>query len=321
MGKFFVIDKNVRFGLHMKKEKTLIETVLKILNVEIGCAQIYISSSKSYKVAYMDYKDIRLTKNLLKYAQFPLYIHGSLVYNLNGNVNIDTIDDKIKKAKTEKSLQKWIDVKNKIPWNLEQTKKGLIEELDLCAEFGGQGVVVHIGSGENRKKAIKRIADTINYVLDGNKNRRIILENSAGEGNKIGGTLEEIAEIINLVSENKKNQVGVCIDTCHLFQAGEYDISQKREIERFFKDFDDKIGIKKLRLIHLNDSKKEFGCHRDLHEDLKKGYIFKDENLKYLIKKSIEYGIDMVLETPGDHYGEVSMLWEKQRQILKSHNF
>ncbi len=273
-------DASVRLGSHIAKQSTLLETVFRVLTWKINCAQVYLGSSRGYSIPKVDIIDIKLTRSLVEYALFNVYVHSCLLYNLNGGTHIDNIDDLIKNAKTDKQLEKYTLEKEKIPINHQKTIDGLVAELDLCAStFGNTGVVVHIGSGVVKDKAIKRIAKTIETVLSketgtNKSKRRIILENAAGEGNKIGSNIVEIKQILDLVDQRYHKQVSICIDTCHLYSAGAYNIEHISETKRFFKDFDNLFGIDKLRLIHLNDSKGPCGCKKDRHEDLAQGYIF-----------------------------------------------
>lgn len=311
------MNDTIRLGSHVGKEKSLTRTVLKALTYHINCAQIYLANSRGYALPSVQDGDINTVRNLVDYAVFPIYVHACLLYNLNGGTNIDVIDHLIEKAKTDKSREKYTNEREKIPINLEKTLDGLRAELDICHRAFGTGVVVHIGSGVDKDKAIPRIAKNIDSVLRENKEWCIILENAAGEGNKIGSTIDEIMHIISLAKH--KSQISVCIDTCHLYAAGEYDIENVSEMKRFFSDFI-KIAKKykldplpKISLIHLNDSMGEFGCRVDRHQDLGQGYIFASdagqESLKWLVNYCNSKKIDMILETPGDHFSDIEMVW------------
>ncbi len=322
-------DGTVCLGSHVKKFPTLLETVRKVLPWKINCAQIYLGSSRGYSVSKTTEKDILLTRNLVEYALFNVYVHSCLLYNLNGGTHIDNIDELIKKSKTEKQKEKFLKQKVNIPNNYNKTINGLVEELDICVKAFGTGVVVHIGSGTIKNKAIKRIAKTIEIVLSTQvdnvdiKKRHLILENAAGEGDKIGSTLEEIRDILDRIDKKYHPQISICIDTCHLYAAGDYDIERVSEVKRFFKDFDKLFGIDKLKLIHLNDSKGPFGCKKDRHANLGYGYIFSSDegkrSLKFLVNFCVSTShiylkrissercsskciskrrIDMILETP-----------------------
>ena len=311
-------DGTMRLGSHISKQNTLFETISRVLTWKINCAQIYLGTSRGYSIVRAEEKDILLTRSLVEYAVFNVYVHACLLYNLNGATHIDDIEILIKHAKTDKQRQRYMEDKEKIPINRRKTINGLISELDLCASAFGTGVVVHIGSGTVKDKAIKRIAQTIETVLSANtnynsKNRHLILENAAGEGNKIGSTLQEIKEIIDRVDKKYHVQLSVCIDTCHLFAAGDYNIEFITEVKRFINDFDHMIGIDKLKLLHLNDSKGSVGCKRDRHEDIGQGFIFQSEqgkkSLQYIVNFCNCNTIDMILETPGTHMSDIDLIY------------
>lgn len=184
-------------------------------------------------------------------------------------------------------------------------KYKIINELRHVKKFPLAGVVIHPGTCNKDKK--KRELDTtldiiIENIEDLYKGRDdlgdLYLENSAGEGSKVPKTLDEIAYIIKKLEKNKKviKKIKICIDTCHLFAAGEYEISKKSEILRFKRDFSKKIGLKYLKLIHLNDSKDSFNSHKDRHEILGKGKIWKDPSALNQLFKSFP-NIPYICET------------------------
>ena len=299
-------DGEVRIGCHLSRTKNLIDVLFYAASSQMNTMQLYISSPRSYKPSVIDKEDMRLCSSLMKFIpSMSVYVHACLLFNLNGSTHIDTFNLNLKKARTEKQKQKVIDEMNRSEYCEKASIEGLIETLNTTAKTFGKnsGVVVHIGSGEDKEKAIERIAKNVIISLTRGvdcEKRHVILENAAGEGNKIGSTLNDIEKIMGILKKSKVyNQVSICIDTCHLFAAGDYDISKESEMIRFFNDFEEKIGINKLKVIHLNDSQKEFGCKRDLHSTIGFGHIFsKNTNsLKYLLKIAKEHKIDLILET------------------------
>ena len=140
--------------------------------------------------------------------------------------------------------------------------------------------------------------------------RRVMLENSAGEGTKLGNTLDNLAEIINGVPEGVRDRVDVCIDTMHIFGAGQYDFGKCESVVQFFSDFDKKIGLKKLKCIHLNDCEPtiKYGDRKDRHACLCQGNIWGNESdnekiddkilsLATLLRLSETYNIPLIGET------------------------
>ena len=139
----------------------------------------------------------------------------------------------------------------------------LQEELERCSLLGIKNVVLHPGShvGLGVENGINNIAKGLNMIL-GNTDVTVLLETMAGKGTEVGSKLEEIKKIIDLVED--KNHIGVCLDTCHLSDAG-YDIVN---FDKFLDLFDELIGIDKIKCVHINDSKNEVGSHKDRHENI-----------------------------------------------------
>lgn len=168
----------------------------------------------------------------------------------------------------------------------------LKEELKRCAKLGIKKVVLHPGShvGLGIDKGIENIAKGLNLVL-GEEDVTVLLETMAGKGSEVGSKLEEIRQIIDLVEDKK--HIGVCIDTCHLNDAG-YDISK---FDEFLDEFDKIIGIEKIGCVHVNDSKNEMGSHKDRHENIGFGKIGFETLLKVIYNKRLE-NVPKILETP-----------------------
>lgn len=168
----------------------------------------------------------------------------------------------------------------------------LKEELKRCAKLGIKKVVLHPGShvGIGIDKGIENIAKGLNLVL-GEEDVTILLETMAGKGSEVGSKLEEISRIIDLVEDKK--HIGVCIDTCHLNDAG-YDISK---FDEFLDEFDKIIRIEKIGCVHVNDSKNEMGSHKDRHENIGFGKIGFKTLLKVIYNERLE-NVPKILETP-----------------------
>jgi deoxyribonuclease-4 len=157
----------------------------------------------------------------------------------------------------------------------------------------------HLNSGEDT--GLKRIADSINILLKKGSHPEgcgyrlmLLLETTAGQGTHLGYRFEHLSKIIEMV--DKKGKVGVCLDTCHIFAAG-YDISNERGYKKTFEDFDRIIGIDRLKVFHINDSKKELGSRGDRHEHIGKGRIGITA-FKLLLNDSRFENIPMIIETP-----------------------
>ena len=174
----------------------------------------------------------------------------------------------------------------------------LKQEVIRCSQLEIPYVVLHPGShmGKGEHTGIARITDNINRIFDETKGlrTRLLLETTAGQGNSVGHTFEQLAAIMDDVSD--KTRIGVCLDTCHIFAAG-YDISNKNGYEKTIKHFDDIIGLENLFAIHLNDTQKACGSRADRHEHIGDGLIGKDA-FRFLINDTRLKSIPKIIETP-----------------------
>src|SRR5579875_2638077 len=141
----------------------------------------------------------------------------------------------------------------------------LTEEIKRVEYLGFRYIVMHPGSyvGEGEEYGIKRIAEALNSILTGDEKLTICLETMAGDGSKVGNSLEQIADIISRVKHQDK--LGVCIDTCHNYSYG-YDIVN--DFDGFLDRFDRVIGIDRLKVAHINDSKNPFESRKDRHANI-----------------------------------------------------
>lgn len=177
--------------------------------------------------------------------------------------------------------------------NFDFSVSFLINEVERCSTLGIKYLVLHPGSAVNcsREEAINNISKGLNLILDNDYDVTILLETMAGKGNEMGKTFEELKAIIDKIKYQDK--IGVCIDTCHLNDAG-YDMSNFDEV---LDNFDKVIGINKIGCIHVNDSKNEISSHKDRHENIGFGTIGFDNLIKIIYNERLE-SIPKILETP-----------------------
>ena len=180
----------------------------------------------------------------------------------------------------------------------EKSFKALKEEMERCEMLKIPNLVMHPGShvGTGEEPGIKRIIKNLNKLFKELKNNNVclLLETTAGQGSNLGYTFEQIGEMIDGVKV--QDHIGVCLDTCHIFAAG-YPIGDPKEYKKTMKKFDDIIGLDKLKIIHMNDSKKEFGSRRDRHEHIGKGHIG-IEAFRNIVNDKRLKNVPMILETP-----------------------
>lgn len=167
----------------------------------------------------------------------------------------------------------------------------------------------HVGQGV--ETGIQKIAEILNDVLTDEQSTTVLLETMAGKGSEVGGRFEEIRAIMDLVE--KKEKLGVCLDTCHVWDAG-YDIVS--HLDEVLEEFDHIIGLSNLKAIHLNDSMNGLGSHKDRHAKIGQGEIGL-EALSAVTRHPALKGIPFILETPNDDAGwaeEISLLREKYEE-------
>lgn len=169
----------------------------------------------------------------------------------------------------------------------------LKQEVSRCEKLGIKNMVLHPGShvGVGVEKGIELIIDGLNKVLDDDKSVCILLETMAGKGSEVGFEFSQINEIIKGV--NKKELIGVCMDTCHIHDAG-YDLN---DFDNVLDEFDKIVGLKYVKCLHVNDSKNICGAKKDRHENIGKGYIGLDNLIKVIYNKRLD-DIPKILETP-----------------------
>lgn len=206
--------------------------------------------------------------------------------------------------------------------NLSSPKKGMYNksvkslsaELGRCGQLGIQYVVTHLGShmGKGPDLGLERLTGAINQALTENANDVVLLlENTAGTKNSMGSTFEDIKRILNGV--DAKSRVGVCFDTAHAYAAG-YDLHSPRGVDDTFKRFDAQLGLRLLKLIHLNDSMFGLGSGRDRHEHIGMGYIG-ETGFRALFKQEAVKGLPFVMETPIDERRDEVGNMRKAREL------
>ena len=169
----------------------------------------------------------------------------------------------------------------------------LKQEISRCEKLGIKNMVLHPGShvGVGIEEGIKLIIDGLNKVLEDDKSVCILIETMAGKGSEVGSSFEEIKKIIDGVE--KKDLICVCMDTCHIHDAG-YDLN---DFDKVLDEFDSLVGLENVKCLHINDSKNVCGARKDRHENLGNGYIGLDNLIKIIYNKRLD-NIPKILETP-----------------------
>ena len=184
----------------------------------------------------------------------------------------------------------------------------LKEDLERMAYLPGQFYNFHPGShvGQGMDVGIAQIADALKKAMSHDYPVTVLLETMAGKGSEIGGKFEQIRAIIDAVGSN---DVGVCLDTCHVYDGG-YDIV--KDLDGVLAEFDRIVGISRLKALHLNDSKNPFASHKDRHECLGEGSLGL-ETFRHIVNHPLLKDKPMILETPNELPG-----YQKEIALLRS---
>ena len=262
---------NIRIGAHVSISGGMDKAIERQEEIGGNCGQIFAGSPRTWSVSEYDedegqeFQDFRDEQD-----QNPYVIHSTYL------VNLATPKDDL----FEKSLD------------------CLQSELDAASTLGVEYVVFHPGAhtGSGRDAGVKRIAEGIDN-LEIPENVTLLLENTAGKGTTLGKSMGELREMIE-EAETDSEKVGVCIDTCHAHAAG-YELKEKEGFEDFIQEIKEDIGLEKIKVLHLNDSKDEKGSEKDNHQDIGCGNIG-DEGFSNIVNAEEFEDLPMVLETPSD---------------------
>lgn len=195
----------------------------------------------------------------------------------------------------------------------------LRSEIDRTEAIGARQIVLHPGAhvGAGSEVGIQKIIEGLNEVLIADDQVQIALETMAGKGSECGRTFEELAMIIDGVTHNDK--LSVCMDTCHIHDAG-YNIVE--DFDGVLNEFDKIIGIDRIKVLHINDSKNERGAHKDRHENIGFGHIGFDV-LSYIVHHPQLMSIPKILETPfiGEDKNNKKAPYKFEIEMLRNKSF
>lgn len=181
----------------------------------------------------------------------------------------------------------------------EFARETMADDLKRMEWTPGNYYNFHPGShvGQGAEAGVRMIAEMLNEVLTEDQTTTVLLETMSGKGTEMGRNFEELRQILDLVE--KKNKMGICLDTCHVWDGG-YDIVN--DLDGVLEEFDRIIGLEKLKAIHLNDSLNDLGSHKDRHARIGEGRIGLEALVRVIRHPRLE-GIPFILETPNDDEG------------------
>ena len=229
----------------------------------------------------------KLQANLKKHNQKEFYIHTPYI------INLASTDDRIR----------------------GNSIRLIREDLERGSALGAKFVMTHLGSAKelDRKVANEMTVENLKKIFNEDYQAQLLIEISAGAGNIIGSTFEDLAYFTDKL---ENYNVGICLDTAHMFASG-YDLRDKEAIIATFDKFEKIVGFKHLKLFHLNDSKVDFGSRKDRHEHIGDGKIGR-EGCGSLIAENRLRDINMICETESDKVREDVDALKKIRDTVAS---
>lgn len=258
-------------GAHVSISGGFDQAILRGEKIGANCIQIFTKSNRQWKSKKISDEDVAKFITQQKNSNIQIVAaHASYLINLGSSTS----------SVVEKSIN------------------ALVDELQRCDMLQIPFLILHPGTmhDKDEKKSLQFIAKNINTVLQKAKPKHVmlLLETMAGQGSTVGSKFEQLATIISHITQKK--HVGVCVDTCHIFASG-YIFDTPVTYKKLWHDFDATIGLKKLKLFHINDSKKDVGSRVDRHEHVGQGMI-KPAAFKLLMQDLKFKKIPKILETP-----------------------
>jgi deoxyribonuclease-4 len=194
----------------------------------------------------------------------------------------------------------------------DKSVAALRNTVDVACGIGAEGVIFHVGShqGAGFDKGLKRVVPALQTCLERcTEDTWLLIENTAGTGDTIGRSIDELASLVDRLDRHPR--IGICLDSCHLYATG-YDVTDQNELDRVLEQVDTKIGLDRLRALHVNDSKTPLGSNRDRHDNIGEGLM--GDKLGVFLAHPRLQGLPALLEVPGvDGHGPD----KKQLQKLK----
>lgn len=272
----------LNIGCHLSASKGYTHMAKEAISIGGNIFQFFTRNPRGGKAKEVDPKDVESFLNISKENGF-----AKILAHAPYTINVCSADEGIRKFGKD-------------------TMKDDLEKLEFVP---GNMYNFHPGShvGQGTDEGIRLIIEALNEILWKEQSTTVLLETMAGKGSEVGRSFEELKRIIDGVE--LKEKLGVCLDTCHVYDAG-YDIVNN--LDKVLDEFDKVIGLDRLKAIHINDSKNTFESHKDRHEKIGEGSIG-IEAFKRIINHPKLRNLPFYLETPNELDG-----YEKEIALLKS---
>lgn len=252
------------------------------------------------------FANVPKTMNKINANAFQIFVHSPRTWKIKqpNTIDIENFKDEVKKMKIEKDSMLvhsgyLINLASPKDEGWKKSIDTMIEEIKITSALGIRYFNVHPGShlGEGEEFGIDRVSKALDIIIKQIKDLdiMILLENVAKKGGNIGYKINQLGEIIKRTAFEKK--IGITYDTCHGFDSN-YDIRTKEGVDNLLLEINNYVGIEKLKMIHLNDTKFELGAGKDRHEIIGKGFIGED-GFKNFFKYDKILNTALLLETPG----------------------
>lgn len=266
-------------GCHLSSSKGNVEMVKTARKIGANTFAFFTRNPRGSKAKPVDLLDCKKAMDMLKELEF-----GTLVAHGSYTMNLCTADPEARRFASDV----------------------LREDLERMASLPGQYYNFHPGShvGQGVEAGTDQIAAALKRALEPGYPVTVLLEAMAGKGSEVGSRFEELKQIIDAVGSD---QVGVCLDTCHIWDGG-YDIVH--DLDGVLAEFDRVVGLKRLKALHLNDSKNPMGSHKDRHECIGQGYLGQS-TFEAIVNHPLLRDKPMILETPNELSGyaaEIALL-------------
>lgn len=272
----------LNIGCHLSASEGYVAMAKQAIEIGANTFQFFTRNPRGFKAKDIDEQDVKEFLEIIKEKKF-VKILAHAPYTLNP-------------CSADKRVR-------------DLAKEIFIDDLKRMEYTPGNMYNFHPGShvGQGVDTGIKIISETLNEVLKKEQTTTVLLETMSGKGSEIGSKFEELKQIMDSVE--LKDKVGVCLDTCHIYDGG-YDIVNN--LDDVIKEFDNIIGLEKLKAIHLNDTKNPFSSHKDRHEKIGEGHLGLDAISKVINHPKLKK-LPFYLETPNEIEGyakEIKMLKE-----------